>query len=58
MTRFVLPLALLFVAGMAFAQNPPAAPTKVSGAGMKTADGLTYWDIKECVAIAIGYTRD
>jgi FKBP-type peptidyl-prolyl cis-trans isomerase len=47
MTRFVLPLALLFVAGMAFAQNPPAAPTKVSGAGMKTADGLTYWDIKE-----------
>ncbi len=45
MARFTLSLALLLllVAGMVFAQS---APTKVTGPGMKTADGLQYWDIK------------
>jgi FKBP-type peptidyl-prolyl cis-trans isomerase len=42
---------LISLAGMAFAQGSAKtntnAPTKVTGPGTKTADGLEYWDIKE-----------
>ena len=37
------------LAGMAYAQSAKpntSAPTKVTGPGTKTADGLEYWDIK------------
>ena len=46
--RFLLLLcAATVVAALAFAQSPPAAPTKVEGKGVTTASGLQYWDIKE-----------
>ena len=41
---------VMFVAAALFAQNSKkadnSAPTKVTGDGTKTADGLQYWDIK------------
>src|SRR5205085_3230741 len=40
---------VVFVAGAIFAQTKKAdnsSPTKVTGPGTKTADGLQYWDIK------------
>jgi FKBP-type peptidyl-prolyl cis-trans isomerase len=41
---------VVFLGGMAFAQGSAkpntSAPTKVTGPGTKTADGLEYWDIK------------
>jgi FKBP-type peptidyl-prolyl cis-trans isomerase len=42
--------AVVFLAGTALAQSSgkpdTSAPTKVTGAPTKTADGLEYWDIK------------
>ena len=47
-SRFLLVLcATAIVAALAFAQKPPAAPTKVEGKGVTTASGLEYWDIKQ-----------
>ena len=40
---------VMFVVGVIFAQTKKAdnnSPTKVTGPGTKTADGLQYWDIK------------
>jgi FKBP-type peptidyl-prolyl cis-trans isomerase len=46
--RFLLALcAATVVAALAFAQGPPAAPTKVEGKGTTTTSGLQYWDIKQ-----------
>jgi peptidylprolyl isomerase len=52
----VLAITLLALAGMAVAQTAPtkkpaakpapSTPTKVTGAPIKTASGLEYWDIK------------
>ena len=52
----ILAITLLALAGMAVAQTAPAkkpaakpaasTPTKVTGAPIKTASGLEYWDIK------------
>jgi FKBP-type peptidyl-prolyl cis-trans isomerase len=52
----ILAITLLALAGMAIAQTAPAkkapakpatsTPTKVTGAPIKTASGLEYWDIK------------
>jgi FKBP-type peptidyl-prolyl cis-trans isomerase len=47
-SRFLLIVcATALVAALAFAQKPPAAPTKVEGKGVTTPSGLTYWDIKQ-----------
>jgi FKBP-type peptidyl-prolyl cis-trans isomerase len=47
-SRFLLVLcATAIVAALAFAQKPPAAPTKVEGKGVTTPSGLQYWDIKQ-----------
>jgi FKBP-type peptidyl-prolyl cis-trans isomerase len=47
-SRFMLVLcAASIVATLAFAQKPPAAPTKVTGKGVTTPSGLQYWDIKQ-----------
>lgn len=47
-SRFLLALcAAAVVAALAFAQGPPAAPTKVEGKGVTTISGLQYWDIKQ-----------
>jgi FKBP-type peptidyl-prolyl cis-trans isomerase len=52
----ILAITLLALAGLAVAQTAPAkkpaakpatsAPTKITGAPIKTASGLEYWDIK------------
>jgi len=51
---------VVLVAAIAFAQSKsaskaaPSGPTKVTGEGTKTADGLQYWDIK----VGTGRTAD
>ena len=49
MIKLTIVLAIFaFTAALAFGQAKPnnSAPTKVTGDGTKTADGLQYWDIK------------
>jgi FKBP-type peptidyl-prolyl cis-trans isomerase len=54
MKTAVLAIFLILLAGLAAAQTEPAkkapamplGPTKVTGAPIKTASGLEYWDIK------------
>jgi len=42
----LLAATLVLTTGILFAQSKNSAPTKVTGEGTKTADGLQYWDIK------------
>jgi FKBP-type peptidyl-prolyl cis-trans isomerase len=48
MKHHIMAAMLLLVASVLLAQTKPntSAPTKVTGDGVKTADGLQYWDIK------------
>lgn len=47
-SRFLIALcATAIVAALAFAEQPPSAPTKVEGKGVTTPSGLQYWDIKQ-----------
>jgi len=43
----LLTLLVTLVAVPALAGGPPAAPTKTTGKGTKTASGLQYWDLKK-----------
>ncbi|MGA8154053.1 MAG: FKBP-type peptidyl-prolyl cis-trans isomerase [Terriglobales bacterium] len=50
-TRMLYTVVLMLTTVAAWAQTPthkavPAGPSKVTGDGTKTADGLRYWDIK------------
>ncbi len=50
MKLYAVLAAILLMATLVVAQTKPATaggPTKVTGAGHTTADGLQYWDIKE-----------